>query len=54
MIVMFGQMFFLPAYMYWSARQRFEYKYKALLVVTCLFALVSPVLGFVLVLILML
>lgn len=52
MIVMFGQMFFSPAYMYWSARQRFEYKYKALFVVTCLMAVLSPMLGIVLVLIL--
>lgn len=50
MLMMFGQMLFSPAYMYWAARQRFEYKYKALFGITCLIAILSPIIGIVLVL----
>ena len=42
---MFIELLFVPAYMYWSARQKYEYKYKALVIVTMIIALGSPSLG---------
>lgn len=44
-IVMFLQFLFFPAFMFWSAGQRFEYKYKKLIATTIILALGSPVLG---------
>lgn len=44
-IVMFLQFLFLPAFLFWSAGQRFEYKYKRLIVATIILALGSPTLG---------
>lgn len=42
---MFTELLFAPAYMYWSARQKFEYKYKSLVFVTIFIAVGSPLLG---------
>lgn len=47
MITMFAEMLFVPAYLYWSARQRFEYKYKALVCTTIILSLASPIFGIV-------
>lgn len=38
---------FVPAYHYWSGRQRYEYKYKALTSITIISAIVSVTLGIV-------
>lgn len=43
--VMFIELLFAPAYSFWAARQRFEYKYVGLVIVTLLMAVGSPVLG---------
>ncbi len=45
MITMFCEMLFVPAYLYWSARQRFEYKYITLVIVTIIVSLISPIIG---------
>lgn len=47
---MFCQLLFEPAYLFWSAKQRFEYKYKKLVLVTLLIVLSSPLMGIVAVL----
>ncbi len=43
--LMFLKFLFVPAYSYWSARQRYEYQYKALTVITILSAVLSMVIG---------
>lgn len=43
--VMFLKFLFVPAYSYWSGRQRYEYKYKALTVITIVSAFLSMILG---------
>lgn len=47
---MFLQALFIPAYQFWSARQRFEYKYRALIGVTLIIAAGSPIIGIIAVL----
>lgn len=42
---MFLEMLFAPAFYFWQTRQRFEYRYVALAVVTILMTLISTVLG---------
>lgn len=42
---MFIEMLFSPAFYFWQTRQRFEYRYKALVVVTVGMTLVGTVLG---------
>lgn len=42
---MFFEMLLVPAYYYWSARQRFEYKYKNLVIVTIIISVLSPLIG---------
>lgn len=42
---MFLQALLVPAYLFWSARQRFEYRYKALIGVTLIIAAGSPMIG---------
>lgn len=42
---MFLHLIFLPAFTVWSANERFNFKYKKLLVVTFLFAFANPTLG---------
>lgn len=48
-IIIFVHCFFSPIFLFWSAHERFELRYKALAVVTILGTLVSPVLSFLLV-----
>ena len=43
----FAEMFFCPALQYWSLRQRFEYRYRALTAITLAVAVCNPVLGFI-------
>lgn len=47
---MFLELFFASAYSFWAARQRFEYKYISLVIVTLLIAVGSPLIGIVAVL----
>lgn len=43
--LMFLKFLFVPAYSYWSGRQRYEYKYKALTVITIVSAILSMAIG---------
>lgn len=43
--IMFIYFLFVPAYSFWSGRQRYEYKYKALTIITIAMSIVSMVLG---------
>lgn len=45
-LVIFVDLFFTPAYSFWAAKQRFEFKYRSLVWVTVFIAILSPVLGF--------
>lgn len=45
MICMFVHMLFEPAILLWTARQRFEYKYVSLVIVTFAISVISPLLG---------
>ena len=49
-VLMLIYFIFFPATRFWTARQRYEYKYKALTVVTILSALFSPLVGLIAVL----
>ncbi len=49
-VAMFIELLFVPAYSLWSVRQRFDYKYKPLVVVTFLLTIISPIVGVVAVL----
>ncbi|MTV91115.1 lipopolysaccharide biosynthesis protein, partial [Streptococcus pneumoniae] len=42
-LVMFFDLFFTPAYSFWVARQRFEYKYRNLVFITFIIAIGSPI-----------
>lgn len=44
-LAMFVQMFLEPAYQFWATRQRFNYKYKKLVLITLFIAVGSPILG---------
>lgn len=44
-IFMFAELFFLPAFQFWSTRQRFNYRYKALVTVTLATSVASPIIG---------
>lgn len=45
MVLMFAYMIFYPAFSYWSCRQRYEYKYKLLTIITILTTFLQMVLG---------
>lgn len=49
-VSMFFQLFFEPAFSFWAARQRYEFKYKALITVTIFITFSSPILGIITVL----
>lgn len=49
LVLMFVCFLFLPAYNFWIARQRFEYKYQGMLIVTILINLLSPIFAVILV-----
>lgn len=36
---------FIPSYLFWSAHQRYEYKYKSIIVITLVISITSPLLG---------
>lgn len=44
-LLMFSEMIVAPALYFWSGRQRFEYRYKRLVIITLLKSIVNPVLG---------
>lgn len=44
-IGMLAEMFFHPALLFWTMKQRYEYKYRLLVVVTLLFAICNPLVG---------
>lgn len=46
-LTMFVEFLFIPAYSFWSARQKFEYKYIALVVSTLFVAIACPVVAIV-------
>ena len=52
MIIMFAYCLFFPAYGFWMARERFEFRYKAVTIVTILLALISNVAAVIVVMIL--
>lgn len=45
MLVMFVQLLFEPAYLFWMQRNRFEFKYRNVVSVTLILSIVSPILG---------
>lgn len=49
MLCMFMQILFEPSIAYWTSRNRFEYKYKAVVVVTLAISILNPLLGIVLI-----
>lgn len=42
-LIMFANFLFLPAYNFWIARQKFEYQYRKMLIVTVLINIFSPI-----------
>ena len=44
-IVMFLEIYFMPALSYWTNRQRFEFEYGKVILVTILIAIVNPLIG---------
>lgn len=48
--IMFANFLFLPAYNFWIARQKFEYRYQKMLLVTVLVNLLSPILAVIVIL----
>lgn len=42
---MFVELLFVPAYNFWMVRQRFDYKYKKIIITTAIIAFGSPILG---------
>ena len=50
-VLMFIEMYFRPSLLFWSGRQRFEYKYKRLVAVTIAKSVLNPLLGLFLVMI---
>ncbi len=50
-IAMFLELLFSPAFLLWSARQRFEYRYRKLVIITILISILSPLIGIICVLV---
>ncbi|CAM3131596.1 lipopolysaccharide biosynthesis protein [Sporolactobacillus spathodeae] len=48
--MIFVELLFVPAYLFWSTRERFSYRYKKIIITTIIIALGSPLLGVVAVL----
>jgi len=45
MYAMFVELFFAPAFTFWSAKERYNYRYKRLILATVIFSIGSPLLG---------
>lgn len=43
--ILFGEVLFIPAFRFWSAKQRYEYKYKALVTASLFISVLTPLLG---------
>lgn len=48
-LLMFVEMYLTPCIMFWSGRQRFEYRYKRLVIITFSKSLANPLLGIIMV-----
>ena len=44
-MLMFAEIYVIPALAFWSARQRFDYKYRKLVLITLIKSILNPVLG---------
>ncbi len=44
-VAMFVELMFSPAFSLWSARQRFDYRYRGLVAITLIMSVLSPVIG---------
>ncbi len=44
-VAMFAELMFSPAFSLWSARQRFDYRYRTLVAVTVIMSVLSPIIG---------
>ena len=42
---MFAELLFLPGYNFWAAKERYDYKYRKLILFTVIIAVMSPLLG---------
>ncbi len=45
MLAMFMELFFAPAYSFWAVGQRYDYKYRGIVITTIILAMGSPLLG---------
>lgn len=45
LFAMFAEMLVVPSFNYWAARQRFEFKYRKLVTLTILVAVLNPIIG---------
>jgi len=45
MYIMFIELLFFPAYNFWAAKERYDYKYKGIILVTLIVALGNPITG---------
>ncbi len=50
MVAMFVELLFVPAFNFWSASQRYDYKYRSLVIVTVIMSVSSPLIGIIAVL----
>ena len=44
-LFLFGELLFVPAFRFWSAKERYEYKYRKLVIISVLMAVLAPILG---------
>ena len=44
-VAMLIEIFFTPAFQFWSMKQRYLFKYKALVIITLVIAVFNPVVG---------
>lgn len=47
LIIMMIEIMLMPGYEFWSASERFEYRYKKIIKVTLLIAVLNPIIGFI-------
>lgn len=50
MFCMFAELLFVPAYLFWSVGQRYDYKYKGIVIVSVILSISSPLVGIIAVL----
>lgn len=44
-LFLFGELLFVPAFRFWSTKERFDFKYKKLVILSIIMAILSPVMG---------